>query len=282
MNDLNGIVDVGGGMRDIYGAGVFDRLLDDGIDFPYVTGVSAGSANAVTYLAKQRGRNFLCYMEYSFRRDYMSFHNFIKKGSYVDLEYVYNTLSDSKAENPLDYAAMAAGGAQLNIIAANALTGEAAVFHTEDMNADDFAPLMASSCLPFVSKPVFIDGVPYFDGGMAEPVPIERAFNDGCEKAVLILTKPRDTVRTPSVDGKISRLLERRFPAAADGLYKRHIRYNEAVEKAKQLEKEGRVLILAPDSCCGVDTLKRTKESLYALYKKGYEDAACVKDFLNK
>ena len=95
-------------MRDVYGAGVFDRLIDDGIYFPYVTGVSAGSANAVVYFAHQRGRNFTRYMEYTFRKEYMSLRNFIKKGSYVDLDYVYGTLSDSLAENPVDYKTVAA------------------------------------------------------------------------------------------------------------------------------------------------------------------------------
>ena len=48
-----GIIDVGGGLRDIYGAGVFDRLLDDGVQLDYCLGVSAGSANVASYLAKQ-------------------------------------------------------------------------------------------------------------------------------------------------------------------------------------------------------------------------------------
>ena len=51
---MTGVIDVGGGMRDIYGAGVFDRLLDDGVWFDYCIGVSAGSANLSSYLARQR------------------------------------------------------------------------------------------------------------------------------------------------------------------------------------------------------------------------------------
>ena len=39
-----GIVDVGGGMRDIYGAGIFDYCLDAGITFDCCVGVSAGRA----------------------------------------------------------------------------------------------------------------------------------------------------------------------------------------------------------------------------------------------
>ena len=40
-----GIIDVGGGMRGIYTAGIYDYLLDHQITFDYCLGVSAGSAN---------------------------------------------------------------------------------------------------------------------------------------------------------------------------------------------------------------------------------------------
>ena len=52
-----GVIDVGGGFRDIYGAGVFDWCLDHDVNFDYCIGISAGSANLASYLARQRGRN---------------------------------------------------------------------------------------------------------------------------------------------------------------------------------------------------------------------------------
>ena len=47
-----GVIDVGGGLRGIYGAGVFDRCLDDGVQFDCCIGVSAGSANLASFIAK--------------------------------------------------------------------------------------------------------------------------------------------------------------------------------------------------------------------------------------
>lgn len=58
-----GVIDVGGGMRAAYGAGVFDWCMDNEVHFDYCVGVSAGSANVVSYLAGQRGRNFVFYTE---------------------------------------------------------------------------------------------------------------------------------------------------------------------------------------------------------------------------
>ena len=49
---------------------------------------------------------------------------------------------------------------------------------------------------------------------------------------------------------------------------------------AKKLEKEGRVLIVAPDDISGVDTLKLNKEALERLYERGYRDASPIPDFL--
>lgn len=96
-----GVIDVGGGLRGIYGAGVLDRCLEEDLRFDLCIGVSAGSANMASYLAGQHGRNKPFYDEYSFRREYMSVHNLIRKHSYLDLGYVYGTLSNAGGENPL-------------------------------------------------------------------------------------------------------------------------------------------------------------------------------------
>ena len=47
---MTGIVDVGGGLRGIYGAGIFDYCMEQGIHFDYCIGVSAGSANVCSYI----------------------------------------------------------------------------------------------------------------------------------------------------------------------------------------------------------------------------------------
>ena len=100
---MTGILDVGGGMRGIFGAGVTDCLLDEKVYLPYCIGVSAGSANLISYIAKQRGRNYRFYTRYAMRPEYMSLQNFLKKRSYFDLDYVYGTLSVTGGEDPVDY-----------------------------------------------------------------------------------------------------------------------------------------------------------------------------------
>lgn len=277
-----GVLDAGGGFRGIYGCGVLDACLDMGIMFDYAVGVSAGSANLFSYLARQRGRNYVFYTEYGFRKQYASLGNFLRRGNYVDLDYVYSTLSNSDGENPLDYDTFAANPAEFYVVACDARTGEAAYLGRDFISRDNYQVCKASSALPVACRPQRVGDRLYFDGGMADPVPIEKAFADGCDKVVLILTRPRSSLRTSKDDATFARLLKLRYPKAARELSLRYKKYNDAVALAGEYEKQGKLLVVAPDSIGHMTTLKRTKEDMDMLYEKGLRDAKKIPEFLGR
>ncbi|MBR1660580.1 MAG: patatin family protein [Oscillospiraceae bacterium] len=274
-----GVVDVGGGLRGIYAAGVLDRCMDDGVHFDLGIGVSAGSANLGAFFAEQRGRNYRFYTDYSFRKEYMSVRNFLRKRSLIDLEYAYGTLSAPDGEDPFAWRAFQDNPADCLIVATDARTGEAHYFGKPDMEEGRLDPCKASSALPFLCRPWVIDGVPYYDGALSDPVPVEKAFALGCDRVVLLLTKPKLTLRTSERDERIAARIRGEFPAAAEKLCRRARTYNACVERAMEQEKTGRVLIVAPDDTCGVDTLTRDRDALHRLYEKGYADGAAIAAF---
>ena len=49
----------------------------------------------------------------------------------------------------------------------------------------------------------------------------------------------------------------------------------KAEKKAEKLEKQGKVLIVAPNDTCGIDTTKRDKDGLMRLYRKFCEEKKC-------
>ena len=100
MKEKIGIIDIGGGLRGIYGAGIFDYLIANNIEIPYTIGVSAGSANIASYIAKQKGRNRRFYEVYSMEKEYMSLSHYRKTGSYINFEYIYGTLSNEDGLDP--------------------------------------------------------------------------------------------------------------------------------------------------------------------------------------
>ena len=149
-----GVIDVGGGLRGIYAAGVFDWCLENGVKFDYGIGISAGSANVASYLSGQHGRNYTFYEEYSVRKEYMGFENMLRTGSFLNLQYIYGPLSNADGENPLDFAKMNANPMEWYMIATNAVTGKAKYFTRGDMKQDDYRVLMASCCIPVSGQAV--------------------------------------------------------------------------------------------------------------------------------
>ena len=275
-----GLVDVGGGLRGIYAAGVMDRFLDDGITFDLGIGVSAGSANISTFIAGQKKRNYVYYTEYSQRDEYMSRRNVAKKGCYLDVSYIYGTLSNSDGEYPLDYTAFCENPMDFIAVATDAIDGEVKYFEKSDMRPDYYNVLMASSAIPYVCKPQQVDRELYFDGALSDPVPIEKAFALGCDKVVLVLTNPVDYKKELEEDIRLAARIIERYPLAAEALVTRAEKYNRGVRLAQKLEQQGRVRIIAPIDTCGVDTLTKDVDALDTLYRMGYNDGEGITSFL--
>ncbi len=281
MANRSAMIDVGGGFRAIFGAGVMDRMMEDGVTVDHCFGVSAGSANMVSFISGQHGRTHKFYTEYAFRKEYASLDNYIKNHNYANLEYVYSTLSNHDGEYPVDYEAFAANPTGFTVIACNAEDGSTKYFDKSDVSYDNFDIMKASSAVPVACEPYVIDGVPYYDGGIADPVPVQKALDDGYDRVVVILTRLKDVLREQKKDIGPAAILRRSHPTAAERLLNRSRTYNDEVALAKEYEKDGRVLILAPESLYGLNTLSKSYEGLERMYRAGYAAAEAIPAFLN-
>ncbi|MFT8704800.1 patatin family protein [Bifidobacterium aquikefiricola] len=276
------IIDVGGGFRSIFGAGILDYCDERGISFDHCYGVSAGSANLASFLARQPGRTHRFYTQYAFRREYASATNFLKDHNFVNLDYVYSTLSNHDGEDPMDFEALKNNPSKLTVVACNAETGQAVYFDKSEITQDHYDIFKTSSAVPVACEPYVYKDVPYFDGGIADPVPVQRAIDDGYDRIVLVLTRLKDVLREQHKDIMPARILRRTYPNSAERLLNRYKTYNDEVALAKNYEEEGSVLILAPDDLCGLDTLSKSYEGLERMYRKGYAAAAHIQSFLTR
>ena len=275
-----GVVDVGGGLRGSFGAGVLDYCMEQGIRFDFGIGVSAGAANISSYMANQRGRNFVFYTEYFQREQYMGVKNLIHTGSYIGLDYIYSSLSDHEGDYPLDWKTIRNDPRDMMIVATDANTGLPHYFHKYDMRQDSYDPIKASCCVPVINRPYKVNGIPYFDGGLSDPVPYEKAFEAGCDKVVVILTRPEDYRRIPKNDKIIADLLYPHYPNASLAMRNRSVVYNQQLDECEYLQIQGKVCIVAPDSIGKMKTLTKDKDSIEALYYKGYEEAKSILNFV--
>lgn len=276
-----GVVDVGGGYRAAYGAGVLDHCLVNHFHFDCGIGVSAGSANLASYFAKQFRRNYRFYTDYAFRPAYASFYELLKHGSYINLPYIYGKLSNSGGENPLNFRVLYEDDSVFQIVATDGLTGKPHYFDKSTLKQDHYDAFMASCCVPLAAKPWFIDGVPYFDGGLSDPIPFKKAFSLGCDRVVIILTRPRSFRRKETNDRRISHLI-REYPKVAEDLAHRSSVYNSQLDEAENLAAEGKVMIIAPDNIEGMETLTKDKRKIIDLYEKGVRDAHALNDWFSE
>ena len=216
--------------------------------------------------------------------EFYKFHimNIFKKKSYLDLRYVYEALSNEGGENPLDYDAFIASNKKFIAVGYDADHAQPHYFTKEDMGRNQYQVLEASCCLPVVCQSVEIDGIHYYDGGLADPVPVQKALDDGCDEVVLILTRPLEKRENNKQDIMTAKILSKFDELAAKNLLKRADRYNQGVEIVKELEKQGKGLIVAPDTIGDMSTLTKDKEKLYLLYIKGYTDGEKIKKFLER
>ena len=273
-----GLVAEGGGMKCAYSAGIMDKFLDHDIRFDYCIGVSAGAANLASLMAGQRERNLHFYVDHVKDPDYFGIRPFLKNGNLFNLQYIYGTLTNEGGCEALDFDKVLENPCEYELAATNALTGKPEYFNKHQMIKNNYLHIMASSAIPAVSKPVFIDGVPYFDGGVSDAIPARRALDSGCDKLVFVLSKSRHYKKKPQGMKFIYSLLCRKYPAIIKALNERHIMYTSAQDLMFELEKQGKAFIFSLETDLKVSTYAMDPVLNRRLYDNGLCDFESKKE----
>lgn len=273
-----GLILEGGGMKCAYQAGVLDRFLDCGITFDYVIGVSAGAANGASFMAGQKGRNRRFYTDHVTEPDYFGMKSFIKKGDLFNLSYIYADLSNEDGGDYLDYDALQNNPAEYEIVATNAVTGEPNYFTKDQLERNHYVQIMASSAIPAVCRPVVIDGIPYYDGGISDAIPVKRALDRGCDKIVCVLSKSRHYVKKPEKYRPIYKIMCHKYPAAVKDMDNRHFMYRKCQQRMFKLEEMGRAFIFSLETELQPGTFKMDPAVNQQLYDLGLQDFDVKKD----
>lgn len=267
-----GLVVEGGGMKCAYNAGILDAFMDNRITFDYCIGVSGGAGNVASYLAGQRGRNIRFYTTYIHEPGYFGLKSFVKTGNLFGLQYIYGDLTNSTGKDPLDFQAILKNPAEYRVVATNALTGMPEYFVKEDMEQDDYRCIMASCAIPVVCKPIKIRDFYYYDGGLTDAIPIEKALEDGCDKIVVITSKPRDYVRKHQSMRFLYSKICRNYPNIVSAIDNRHGVYNEKLKKVHELEMKGTAFVFAPSEHLKVGTYTMDEQIEEKMYEIGMKD----------
>jgi predicted patatin/cPLA2 family phospholipase len=268
-----GLVLEGGGMRGVYTTGVLDAFQDNGITFDYLIGVSAGACHATSFLSGQRGRSFKINLEYSQDKRYVSARNFIKNGSVFGMDFIFHEIPDCLL--PFDYDAMAANPTEFVVGVTDVQTGKPFYFRNPPIHEVNNI-VAASSAIPVFSPMVTIHGKQYLDGGTTDPIPVRKALEDGCDRVVVVLTRPRGYQKQPESFRRIYRHKFKAYPNMIEALDHRHEQYNETLAFLKKLEQDGTALVLAQTETVPIGRFEKKPEKLTQLYNVGLRDGEAV------
>lgn len=266
-----GLVLEGGGLRGIYTVGVLDVLMEHGLFPDYAVGVSAGAANAVSYLSGQKGRGYRVNTAYLGDKRYMSLSNLFHKHSLFGFDLIFDEIPN--ALDLLDYDAIQRSPVEFYTGVTSCEDGASLYFGKEYL-AHDCRLLRASASIPIISQPVEIDGIPCVDGGVADPIPVQKAMDDGCERIVAILTQPRGYRQRPMRLRPAYHRMLRRYPRLVETLDRRHTVYNACLAQLEQLERCLRAFVIAPSRPLPASWMSKEPRRLQESYEIGRADAA--------
>lgn len=274
-----GLVLEGGGNRAIYTSGVLDAFMENGIDFPYVIGVSAGSCNGTSFIAKNIRRQHDINIKYAADKRYFNPRNAIKGKDMLNIDWIFGEMCYDLM--PLDQDAFEKSDTTLCVVTTNAKTGKAEYFYPKNMR-EQCLELKASCSMPIVTKGVEIGDELYFDGGLVDSIPLEKAFEDGCKKAVVILTQHKGFQKEP-FPNKAEKVFKK-YPKIGEALVNRHEMYNAQLEYVRKAEENGDIFVIQPLVPLNATSLERDLSKLEAIYQLGYkqglDNIEKVKEFI--
>lgn len=264
-----GLVLEGGAGRTYFSVGAMDALMEEGIYADYVIGASAGIANAVSYVSRQKGRCLEIGMKYFSDKRYMGARHMLnrKNRSYYNIPFVFDDVPNLYV--PFDYETYQKYSKNVFAAVTNLAAGTCEYFNVP---GDDksWTVVLASCALPILFQPVKIGENLYMDGGITDPVPIEKALSDGCDKNLVILTREKNYIKQEEAAIKLAAFQYRNYPLFAQALKARTENYNLSRRRLSELEKDGKAFIIAPENTANWRRTESSPDKLKQMYDGGY------------
>lgn len=271
-----GLVLEGGGMRGLYTAGVLDVMMEHQWMPDVVCGTSAGVTFGVNLLSQQKGRVLRYNCRYAGDRRYISLHSWLTTGNMINRDFAYDLLPHEL--DPFDEETFEQSKAAFYATITNMRTGQAEYVRITN-TWQQMDVIRASASLPIICQPVEWQGEKYLDGGLVDNIPLDKCIELGCDKIIIVLTRPLDYVRNDHIAG-VCRLCYPRYKALLRAIEQRNDRYNARLQQIRRLEQEGKVFVLRPSENISVGRLEKDVARLQALHQLGVSDATRLWDDL--
>lgn len=262
-----GLVLEGGAMRGLFTAGVMDVMMEHGITFDGIVGVSAGSSFGCNYKSRQPGRVLRYNLRFHDDPRYMGIRSLLTTGNLVGAEFSYHTLPLEL--DVFDVKTFESDPTEFHVVCTDVATGQPVYYLMDRVTYDSLEWLRASASMPVVTRPVRVaDGRRMLDGGISDSIPLEYFHRIGYKRNVVVLTQPRDYRKSPA-PGWLFRLLMPRTPRIAEAMARRHEMYNAQLEYVDRHMAAGDTFVIAPSQPLPIGRIEMNPDKMRQVYNLG-------------
>lgn len=267
-----GLILEGGAMRGMFTAGVMDVMMEHGIPFDGVIGVSAGAAFGCNYKSGQIGRVLRYNTRFCADKRYSGLGVLLREGNLFSTSFCYDEVPNKY--DHFDYDAYSKSPMEFYVVCTDVDTGKP-VYHLyggrEDHGLDW---IRASASMPLVSRVVEIEGLKLLDGGISDSVPVRYFESIGYDRNVVILTQPRGYVKKKNPLIPLMKLKYPKYKELIRAMVNRHLEYNEILAYIARREAAGELLVIRPDQPLDIGKAEKDPEELKRVYEIGRKVAA--------
>lgn len=267
---MKGLVLEGGGMRGMFTCGVIDTLMECGVQFDGIIGVSAGAAFGCNYKSHQIGRALRYNKRFAADRRYMGIHSLVTTGNIVNADFAYHTVPTQY--DIFDAETFRQDPTAFYLVCTDVHTGKPVYQQLTDVDYTTLEWIRASASMPGVSHPVEIGGQQLLDGGISDSIPLRFFRECGYEKNLVVLTQPTGYRKSRSLlQQGLLRVFARRYPAIRQAMAERAEMYNAQLDYIAQQESEGHAFVIAPREKLCISRLEKDPVELQRVYDQGRE-----------
>ena len=262
-----GLILEGGAMRGLFTAGVMDVMMEHGITFDGVIGVSAGAAFGCNYKSGQIGRVIRYNTRFCGDKRYSGLGVLLREGNLFSTPFCYDEVPNKY--DPFDYDAYSQSPMEFYVVCTDVETGKPVYHRYEGREDHGLDWIRASASMPLVSQIVEIDGQKLLDGGISDSVPVRYFESIGYERNVVILTQPQGYIKKKNPLIPLMKMKYSQYPDMVNTMANRHTEYNENLAYIERQENVGKLLVIRPDQPLNIRKAEKNPAELERVYEIG-------------
>jgi predicted patatin/cPLA2 family phospholipase len=267
----------GGGSRGVFSFGVIDSFIQASYNpFDIHLGVSNGAVVQLWYLLSVSDYN-LDKMLFSASGDYVRYSNLFINKSIMNFEKLYE---DANKVFPIDFDRLQNNlkGKTFHVVISDADTGKPEYIELSKENYIN--QMLATGSLPVLMKnPIYLQGRRKYDGGITDPIPVQKAYEMGATEIVIIRTYEQTFVRKTKLENYIAAFATRSYPQLAKALKENTTTYNSALEFIDNPPDDCKIIQICPPQRLSTKRATTNVNTMKADYQIGI---SCGKKFLEK